>query len=54
MFLKKVSGDSTTTALNIINSGATINKGEKRSYECLSEEDHDFIDASDSNDYQVF
>ncbi|CAF4687084.1 unnamed protein product, partial [Rotaria magnacalcarata] len=48
------SGDSTTTALNIINSGAAINTGEKRSHERLSEEDHDFIDASDSNDYQVF
>ena len=54
MFLKKISSDTTTTALNIINSGATINTGEKRSYECLSEEDHDFIDASDSNDYEVF
>ncbi|CAF3998677.1 unnamed protein product, partial [Rotaria magnacalcarata] len=43
---------STTTALNIINSGIAINTGEKRPYGRLSEEDGDFIYAGDSNDYE--
>ncbi|CAF2088726.1 unnamed protein product [Rotaria magnacalcarata] len=53
-FKKKVFGDSTTTALNIINSGITINTGEEHPYGRLSEEDGDFIYAGDSNDYEVF